>query len=111
MPKKLSLTPDQEQVMIRLFRTVPEPVTGARRRPKNSIKQIITELRTHGVHMCEDTIRRKAVQLGLMEPVGAKYIPRIPTSHWSRPCMVCKTTTSRPKGQYICDGCKGRDHD
>jgi hypothetical protein len=108
MPKKIALTAEQEQLMIKLFSTVPRDIGNARRRPKNSIKPIIHELQRHGVTLCEDSIRRRATALGLIEPVGAKYIPRTITQMWSRPCMLCKSTLQRPKNQYICNTCSGR---
>jgi transcription initiation factor IIE alpha subunit len=106
MPKKLALTDEQEDLMINLFKTVPPDIGSARRRPKNSIKPIIAKLREAGVTLCEDSIRRRAARLGLIEPVGAKYVPTIQAKRWKRPCMRCKDTKSRPVNQYMCDKCR-----
>jgi hypothetical protein len=110
MPKKISLTPEQEGLMQSLFSAVPTDIGHSLRRPKNSIKPILIRLREAGVSLCEDTIRRYAVKRGYMVPVGAKYIPSPPKNQWHRPCMICKTTNARPKGQYICTPCQGREY-
>ena len=111
MPKKIALTQEQEQLMRTLFQNVQRDIGSARRRPKNSIKPIVRELQRHGVTLCEDSIRRRATALGLIEPVGGKYVPRVIVKMWNRPCMFCKDTTSRPKNQYICNPCAGKSHD
>ena len=97
--------------MRRLFANVPRDIGSARRRAKNSIKPIIAELQRSGVNLCEDTIRRRATALGLIEPVGAKYVPRNVNPTWTRPCMFCRSDAPRPRNQYICNSCSGRPHD
>jgi len=97
--------------MIQLFARIPSDIGSARRRPKNTIKPILSALREAGVTLCEDSIRRRAVRLGLMEANGAKYVAPLPKRMWTRPCMICKSTSLRPVNQYVCDVCKGRVHD
>lgn len=94
--------------MRRLFASVEYSVPANTRRRKGTIKPIIDALQADGLNLCEDTIRRHAVKLGLIEPVGAKYVPRNRIDRWNRPCMRCGSTASRPKGLYFCDPCRER---
>lgn len=60
---------------------------------------------------CVDTAKRILMREGLRYFEGAKYvIAREQTSFqiWTRPCMVCGCTKSRPKWQYRCDSCSER---
>lgn len=110
MPKKITLSNEQEQLMRNLFSSVDFSIGGDRRRPKGTIKPIIDRLHQAGVTLCEDSIRRRATAMGLMEPVGAKYIPRDPakSDKWKRPCMNCGDTKARPRGLYLCEPCRRR---
>jgi hypothetical protein len=108
MPKRIQISQRHEDLMRRLFASVEYSVPGQARRKKGTIKPIITALQADGLDLCEDTIRRYAVKLGLIEPVGAKYIPRTKIDKWTRPCMRCGNDEPRPKGLYLCDSCRER---
>jgi IS30 family transposase len=60
------------------------------------------------VGVCTDTLKRILMREGIAEFEGAKYAvaPAKSEKTWSRPCIKCRTTTPRPKWQYICDPCK-----
>ena len=66
-----------------------------------------TEQADH-IGCCVDTLKRLLVRYNLAEFEGAKYVPPRDAAviHWSRPCMICKSTQPRPKWQYICTDCK-----
>ena len=62
---------------------------------------------------CVDTMKRLLHREGLQTFEGAKYVAinENPLKMWDRPCIRCKCTKSRPKNQYICSPCWGREYE
>lgn len=76
-------------------------------RQANDLRVHPTLMAIHlGYHV--DTIKRLLDRYGIKEALSSKHITTgvdvEPT--WSRPCMRCKSTSPRPKNQYVCDKCK-----
>jgi len=58
---------------------------------------------------CSDTIKRILIREGLAEFHGAKYAitsNKTEVDNWERPCIKCKSTSPRPRWQYVCNKCK-----
>jgi hypothetical protein len=94
--------------MPRVVSVTPEQVEWLR---ANHTRLMQTEMAAH-IGCCVDTLKRILVRHGIVDFGGAKYCVA-DRSHrpktWNRPCMRCKSTASRPRNQYICDTCHGRD--
>jgi hypothetical protein len=60
--------------------------------------------------ICVDTLKRVLMREGLAHFPAAKYLPsrRSAPNKWTRPCISCGSTKSRPKYQYRCDRCTER---
>ena len=84
------------------FEVTPEQVDWLR----NAIKQGISrkDMATY-LHCDVTTLRRVLVRHDLAIFNGSKYAIAPETLMWTRPCITCKSTISRPKNQYICDNC------
>lgn len=65
------------------------------------------------VGCCVDTLKRILHREGLQYFEGAKYVAtnETPVQKWSRACIRCKDTKPRPKWQYICSGCWGKEYE
>ena len=101
MSRRKELTPDQEQALIGIYREWQSTRRG-------SFDAVVTSfMRTQGVNLCEDTLRRKLVLLGEIEPVGAKYVPTS-KSTWTRACLGCGKPERRPRNIYFCTACQER---
>jgi len=60
-------------------------------------------IQSAGYDLHEDTIRKIAVSLDLIESRGDKYQPSAQRPQvWSRPCMNCGCTKPRPRNLYMC---------
>ena len=62
---------------------------------------------------CVDTLKRLLHREGLQTFEGAKYVAinENPIKMWNRPCIRCKCEKSRPKNQYVCTPCWGREYE
>jgi hypothetical protein len=62
---------------------------------------------------CVDTMKRLLHREGLQIFEGAKYVAinENPLKMWERPCLRCKCTKPRPKNQFICNPCWGREYE
>jgi hypothetical protein len=58
---------------------------------------------------CVDTLKRIMMKMELAYFPGAKYHYRSKPKVWSRPCMICGCTKSRPINQYRCTPCHERE--
>ena len=58
---------------------------------------------------CVDTSKRIMMKMELAYFPGAKYHYRSKPKVWSRPCMICGCTKSRPINQYRCTPCHERE--
>jgi hypothetical protein len=62
---------------------------------------------------CVDTMKRLLHREGLQTFEGAKYVAinENPQKMWDRACIRCKCTKPRPKNQFICTPCWGREYE
>ena len=60
---------------------------------------------------CIETVRRALVRLELEVVHGAKYQRRAIPKKWSRPCIICGCSKSRPRMQFKCNACHDRERD
>lgn len=90
MPKRISINPADLEWLRNNYSLHPMTVSAAR------------------LGICVDTLKRLLVREGLRNFKGAKYIQRprpTPKDKWTRPCICCGCTDSRPRLQYKCDPC------
>jgi len=92
MPRKIALDPLQREWLV-----------------ENHGQLLLIEMAA-ALSVCVDTLKRILVREGLATFDGAKFAPshQSGVKMWDRPCMCCRTTTPRPKGQYVCDPCTDR---
>lgn len=87
------------------FTPTPEQVEWLRRNYKKiSYRKMASHIGT-----CVDTMKRTLVRYDIAHFEAEKFAvskPVRPHPTWTRPCMVCKDETPRPKGKYICNSCK-----
>ena len=55
---------------------------------------------------CTDTLKRVLSREGLQQFEGAKYVPAVKRTTWTRPCMKCGDTQERERNLYLCDPCR-----
>ena len=105
MAKITSISADQVDWLRRSYPIVVQDLTKIHYERRMTYKTLALR-----VGVCVDTLKRILVTYHIANFPSEKYATARAKQHdtWNRPCMICKSTSPRPKNKYICYSCKSK---